>query len=57
MKKNDDSKDAPLLRPNKVSTGVFKKNLVSKWSKFGEDANLPNGWGDFYRKLINPLLI
>jgi hypothetical protein len=31
--------------------------LGSKWSKFGEDASLPNGWGNFCRKLIKPLLI
>jgi hypothetical protein len=35
----------------------LKKKLGSKWSKFREDASLPNGWGDFCRKLINPLLI
>jgi hypothetical protein len=31
--------------------------LRSKWSKFAEDASLPNAWGDFCRKLINPLFI
>jgi hypothetical protein len=35
----------------------FKNIYGSKWSKFGEDASLPNGWGNFCRKLINPLLI
>jgi hypothetical protein len=29
----------------------FLKKLGSKWSKSGEDASLPNGWGDFCRKL------
>jgi hypothetical protein len=46
-----------LTLETKQSVHRGLKKMGSKWSKFGADASLRNGLGDFCRKLINRLLI